>query len=220
MIKEEKEICVYVSGMCVCIKACFFYFFLFLNNNNKNNNKQQLLFSIYFVLSNPPLLTFHFTSISQHSSSLPSFFWCLIRVLKCDAKMELSETIPVPSLHHESPKLELGLQSSSPKSDLDPPPPDLNHAAELEDELQNLDLREMEERYSSKEEESESDDNNKIKSEVQSENENENQMRKRYPYPVRPEAGDCAYYMKTGTCKFGSNCKFNHPIRRKNQVKS
>ncbi|KAF5732187.1 zinc finger CCCH domain-containing protein 67 [Tripterygium wilfordii] len=36
-------------------------------------------------------------------------------------------------------------------------------------------------------------------------------------YPVRPEAGDCAFYMKTGNCKFGSNCKFNHPVIRKNQ---
>ncbi|KAG6686347.1 hypothetical protein I3842_11G012600 [Carya illinoinensis] len=39
-----------------------------------------------------------------------------------------------------------------------------------------------------------------------------------YQYPVRPEAEDCAFYLKTGTCKFGSNCKFNHPVRRKNQA--
>jgi len=37
-------------------------------------------------------------------------------------------------------------------------------------------------------------------------------------YPLRPEAEDCAFYMKTGNCKFGFNCKFNHPIRRKTQV--
>ncbi|RDX84197.1 Zinc finger CCCH domain-containing protein 43, partial [Mucuna pruriens] len=36
-------------------------------------------------------------------------------------------------------------------------------------------------------------------------------------YPLRPEAEDCAFYMKTGSCKFGFNCKFNHPIRRKTQ---
>ncbi|KAJ7956115.1 Zinc finger CCCH domain-containing protein [Quillaja saponaria] len=41
-----------------------------------------------------------------------------------------------------------------------------------------------------------------------------------YQYPVRPEAGDCAFYLKTGTCKFGSNCKFKHPVRRKNQLKA
>ena len=39
-----------------------------------------------------------------------------------------------------------------------------------------------------------------------------------FQYPVRPDAVDCSFYLRTGTCKFGSNCKFNHPIRRKNQV--
>ncbi|XP_050223430.1 zinc finger CCCH domain-containing protein 43 [Mercurialis annua] len=39
-----------------------------------------------------------------------------------------------------------------------------------------------------------------------------------YQYPVRPEAEDCSFYMKTGSCKFGSNCKFNHPAKRKSQV--
>ena len=38
-------------------------------------------------------------------------------------------------------------------------------------------------------------------------------------YPLRPDAEDCAFYLKTGTCKFGFNCKFNHPLgRRKNQA--
>lgn len=36
-------------------------------------------------------------------------------------------------------------------------------------------------------------------------------------YPVRPDAEDCSFYMRTGACKFGSNCKFNHPFRKKNQ---
>ncbi|KAI9108920.1 hypothetical protein K1719_020225 [Acacia pycnantha] len=40
-----------------------------------------------------------------------------------------------------------------------------------------------------------------------------------HQYPVRPEAEDCAFYLKTGTCKFGFNCKFNHPVnRRRNQA--
>lgn len=39
-----------------------------------------------------------------------------------------------------------------------------------------------------------------------------------YQYPVRPEAEDCSFYLKTGTCKFGANCRFNHPVRRKSQV--
>ncbi|XP_052182109.1 zinc finger CCCH domain-containing protein 67-like isoform X2 [Diospyros lotus] len=38
-------------------------------------------------------------------------------------------------------------------------------------------------------------------------------------YPLRPDADDCSYYMRHGTCKFGSNCKFNHPDRRRNQVR-
>ncbi|KAL2492353.1 Zinc finger CCCH domain-containing protein 43 [Abeliophyllum distichum] len=40
---------------------------------------------------------------------------------------------------------------------------------------------------------------------------------RRSQYPMRPDAEDCSYYMKTGSCKFGSGCKFNHPPRRKNQ---
>ncbi|XP_075490175.1 zinc finger CCCH domain-containing protein 67-like isoform X1 [Primulina tabacum] len=36
-------------------------------------------------------------------------------------------------------------------------------------------------------------------------------------YPIRPDAEDCVYYMKYWSCKFGSNCKFNHPPRRRNQ---
>ncbi|XP_070033565.1 zinc finger CCCH domain-containing protein 67-like isoform X4 [Nicotiana tomentosiformis] len=36
-------------------------------------------------------------------------------------------------------------------------------------------------------------------------------------HPLRPDAADCAYYMKTGTCKYGLNCKFNHPSQRRNQ---
>ncbi|XP_060170845.1 zinc finger CCCH domain-containing protein 43-like [Lycium barbarum] len=36
-------------------------------------------------------------------------------------------------------------------------------------------------------------------------------------YPLRPDAEDCAYYMRTGTCKYGLSCKFNHPSRRQNQ---
>ncbi|KAF8021557.1 hypothetical protein BT93_G1874 [Corymbia citriodora subsp. variegata] len=52
----------------------------------------------------------------------------------------------------------------------------------------------------------------------QSDDEKREMKRKFNKYPVRPEAEDCSYYIKTGTCKFGSNCKFNHPVRRKNQV--
>ncbi|CAN4099258.1 unnamed protein product [Withania somnifera] len=44
-----------------------------------------------------------------------------------------------------------------------------------------------------------------------------NASARRLIYPIRPDAMDCAYYMKTGTCQYGVNCKFNHPSRRRNQ---
>ena len=37
-------------------------------------------------------------------------------------------------------------------------------------------------------------------------------------YPLRPYAQDCPYYVRTGSCKFGLNCKFNHPVTRTGQV--
>ncbi|KAL7190284.1 hypothetical protein ACSBR2_022543 [Camellia fascicularis] len=36
-------------------------------------------------------------------------------------------------------------------------------------------------------------------------------------HPLRPYAEDCPFFLRTGTCKFGLNCKFNHPVRRTNQ---
>ncbi|XP_073313848.1 zinc finger CCCH domain-containing protein 3-like [Primulina huaijiensis] len=30
-------------------------------------------------------------------------------------------------------------------------------------------------------------------------------------YPNRPGEPDCIYYLRTGTCGYGSNCRFNHP---------
>ncbi|MCO5587057.1 hypothetical protein L7F22_041003 [Adiantum nelumboides] len=34
-------------------------------------------------------------------------------------------------------------------------------------------------------------------------------------YPQRPGETTCAFYMKTGVCKFAASCKFHHPIDRK-----
>ncbi|KAL2493617.1 Zinc finger CCCH domain-containing protein 3 [Forsythia ovata] len=31
------------------------------------------------------------------------------------------------------------------------------------------------------------------------------------PYPGRPGEPDCIYYLRTGTCGYGTNCRFNHP---------
>uniref|UniRef100_A0A0A9CS16 C3H1-type domain-containing protein n=1 Tax=Arundo donax TaxID=35708 RepID=A0A0A9CS16_ARUDO len=33
-------------------------------------------------------------------------------------------------------------------------------------------------------------------------------------FPKRPDQPDCQFYMKTGDCKFGAICKFNHPKER------
>jgi hypothetical protein len=35
------------------------------------------------------------------------------------------------------------------------------------------------------------------------------------PYPERIGEPDCSYYMRTGLCRFGMTCKFNHPPNRK-----
>ncbi|KAK1271829.1 hypothetical protein QJS04_geneDACA012703 [Acorus gramineus] len=35
------------------------------------------------------------------------------------------------------------------------------------------------------------------------------------PYPERPGEIDCAYYLRTGLCRFGMGCRFNHPPNRK-----
>ncbi|KAG6737659.1 hypothetical protein POTOM_059187 [Populus tomentosa] len=35
------------------------------------------------------------------------------------------------------------------------------------------------------------------------------------PYPERPGELDCSYYIRTGLCRFGPTCRFNHPPNRK-----
>lgn len=35
------------------------------------------------------------------------------------------------------------------------------------------------------------------------------------PYPVREGEPDCSYYIRTGLCRFGATCRFNHPPNRK-----
>lgn len=41
-----------------------------------------------------------------------------------------------------------------------------------------------------------------------------------FHYPVRSQEprSDCLFYLRTGTCQFGLNCKFNHPPREKGKV--
>ncbi|KAL6581671.1 hypothetical protein OROMI_007594 [Orobanche minor] len=35
------------------------------------------------------------------------------------------------------------------------------------------------------------------------------------PFPVREGEPDCSYYIRTGLCRFGMTCRFNHPPNRK-----
>lgn len=37
-------------------------------------------------------------------------------------------------------------------------------------------------------------------------------------YPERPGEPDCGHYMRTGTCAYGTNCRYNHPSVDKSQV--
>ncbi|KAL0354268.1 UNVERIFIED_CONTAM: Zinc finger CCCH domain-containing protein 3 [Sesamum angustifolium] len=37
-------------------------------------------------------------------------------------------------------------------------------------------------------------------------------------FPDRPGEPDCLYYLRTGTCGYGSNCRFNHPSNAGEQV--
>ena len=32
--------------------------------------------------------------------------------------------------------------------------------------------------------------------------------------PERPDQPECRYFMSTGSCKYGSDCKYNHPKER------
>ncbi|KAI3940837.1 hypothetical protein MKW98_014896 [Papaver atlanticum] len=39
-------------------------------------------------------------------------------------------------------------------------------------------------------------------------------------HPVRPGEPDCGHYLRTGACRYGLNCRYNHPSRSKRQVHS
>ncbi|KAH7664256.1 CCCH-type Zn-finger protein [Dioscorea alata] len=41
-----------------------------------------------------------------------------------------------------------------------------------------------------------------------------NEKSEGFRYPVRPGEPDCAYFLRTGLCGYGSKCKFNHPTTR------
>ncbi|CAH8267880.1 unnamed protein product [Arabidopsis lyrata] len=126
-------------------------------------------------------------------------------------------------------------QSYSGDSSADRSLSDLNNAAEdLSDKLKNVGLdevtKEKSETIVSVSESNGGLDSNVVVTSNQEEeeeedgddygdgwSENESEMRETV-YPVRPGAEDCSFYMRTGSCKFGSSCKFNHPLARKIQI--
>ena len=88
-----------------------------------------------------------------------------------------------------------------------------------QDQNQNpLDMEEtaVVEQFDSLELQSNGDAANMVKEEEEEEEEvveEEEKKEKIDSYPLRPNAADCAFYIKTGTCQFGLNCRFNHPAK-------
>ncbi|CAN8251799.1 unnamed protein product [Cochlearia groenlandica] len=102
-------------------------------------------------------------------------------------------------------------------------PSDLNHVSEdLSDHLRNVGLDEASEDVNvpiSLSEGNEETDLMDQKKEEEEEEGRENKSEKRtMVYPMRDDAEDCSFYMRTGSCKYGSSCKFNHPLPRKLQI--
>ncbi|KAG5537085.1 hypothetical protein RHGRI_024509 [Rhododendron griersonianum] len=146
-----------------------------------------------------------------------------------EGSVENSVKKPHADEHHQ-PLQELGLGfRSSPDNDLDRQTSNEEHRNQqlletLSEEIRVLVLEE-------KERENESDDNvnrrienglgfclgNEGVGEEAAVAPGKDGRQRIYHYPVRPGAEDCAHYMRTGTCKFGKNCKFNHQRRRKYQ---
>lgn len=38
-------------------------------------------------------------------------------------------------------------------------------------------------------------------------------------FPDRPGEPDCSFYMRTGTCGYGANCRFNHPVKLASEIR-
>ncbi|KAG7560105.1 Zinc finger CCCH-type [Arabidopsis thaliana x Arabidopsis arenosa] len=118
-------------------------------------------------------------------------------------------------------------QSYSGDSSADRSLSDLNNAAEdLSDKLKNVGLdevtKEQSETIMSVSESNGALDSNAVVTNQEVEEEEDgygwSEEEEETVYPVRPGAEDCSFYMRTGSCKFGSSCKFNHPLARKIQI--
>ncbi|CAH8280652.1 unnamed protein product [Arabidopsis lyrata] len=103
----------------------------------------------------------------------------------------------------------------------DQAPSDLNHVSEeLSDQFRNVALDDSAKELSVPISVNVETDSRAIGSDQKEEEERESMIEKRMMvvYPVRPDAEDCSFYMRTGSCKYGSSCKFNHPLRKKLQI--
>ncbi|KAF8112554.1 hypothetical protein N665_0063s0040 [Sinapis alba] len=104
-------------------------------------------------------------------------------------------------------------QPSGSSSEKDPVTDHINE--ELSDDLRNVGLsNEATEELSVPINVSEGDGETNSREEEEEEGREKRMM----VYPVRPDAEDCSFYIRTGSCKYGSSCKFNHPVRRKLQI--
>jgi hypothetical protein len=101
-------------------------------------------------------------------------------------------------------------------------PSDLNHVSEeLSDQLRNVGLDDSAKELSvpiSVPQGNVETDSRALFGSDQKEEEEGSEKRMMMVYPVRPDSEDCSFYMRTGSCKYGSSCKFNHPVRRKLQI--
>ncbi|KAL1203976.1 Zinc finger CCCH domain-containing protein 67 [Cardamine amara subsp. amara] len=133
--------------------------------------------------------------------------------------MSKPEEISDPNLTSPDPKPPSRSSSDEVTTVADRAPSDLNHVSEeLSDHLRNVGLDEAEKELSVPISVSEETDS-RIHKEEEEGSERESTIEKRMMvYPVRPDAEDCSFYMRTGNCKYGSSCKFNHPVARKLQI--
>ncbi|XP_057452292.1 uncharacterized protein LOC130744118 [Lotus japonicus] len=122
---------------------------------------------------------------------------------KCGRGMEPSESKSAAAVSYGDVPQQQQLSSSEPSPHAHPQSSDLNHAAKegaLGGELQNkFDFKGADEGDAeTREKDLDFNDQESGKGEGCAE--------------------DCLIYMKTGSCKFGSSCRFNHSIRRRSQA--
>lgn len=161
------------------------------------SSSQTVFFSIctFFQIK----ITVIFTFIVRPNPS----FLILYHLIEKDFSIFKSKRHPMEEPQQgNSPKTdekhELGFSSPSPSPP--PPPVDVSDLEKLDLDLQNLWLKEDD--WNPREQVSVPKDEKK----------------RRFSYPIRPGEPDCVFYLRTGSCRFATNCKFNHPRRRKNQV--